>query len=115
VIVGLLGIAAGVVTFMWPAITALTLLMIIAAWAVVMGIFQIVAAVRLRKVIEGEWWLGLSGLLSVIFGIAMFAQPGAGALAVIWVIGAYAILFGILLIALGVRLKQYAPGTVARA
>ena len=115
VIVGLLGIAAGVVTFMWPAITALSLLMIIAAWAVVMGIFQIVAAVRLRKVIEGEWWLGLSGLLSVIFGIAMFAQPGAGALAVIWVIGAYAILFGILLIALGVRLKQYAPGTVARA
>jgi len=110
VIVGLLGIAAGVVTFMWPAITALTLLMIIAAWAVVMGIFQIVAAVRLREVIEGEWWLGLSGLLSVIFGIAMFAQPGAGALAVIWVIGAYAILFGFLLIALGVRLKQLGSG-----
>jgi uncharacterized membrane protein HdeD (DUF308 family) len=114
-IVGLLGIAAGVVTFIWPAMTALTLLMIIAAWAVVMGIFQIVAAVRLRQVIEGEWWLGLSGLLSVIFGIAMFAKPEAGALALIWVIGAYAILFGILLIALGVRLKQYAPGTVARA
>jgi uncharacterized membrane protein HdeD (DUF308 family) len=110
VIVGLLGIAAGVVTFMWPAITALTLLMIIAAWAVVMGIFQIVAAVRLRKVIEGEWWLGLSGLLSVIFGIAMFAQPGAGALTLIWVIGAYAIVFGALLIALGVRLKQLASG-----
>jgi len=114
-IVGLLGIAAGVVTFMWPAMTALTLLMIIAAWAVVMGIFQIVAAVRLRKVIEDEWWLGLSGLLSVIFGIAVFAKPGAGALALIWVIAAYAILFGILLIALGVRLKQYAPGTVVRA
>jgi len=110
VVVGLLGIAAGVVTFMWPAITALTLLMIIAAWAVVMGIFQIVAAVRLRKVIQGEWWLGLSGLLSVIFGIAMFAQPGAGALAVIWVIGAYAILFGFLLIVLGLRLKQLASG-----
>jgi len=114
-IVGLLGIAAGVVTFMWPSITEVTLLMIIAAWAVVVGIFQIVAAVRLRQVIEGEWWLGLSGLLSVIFGIAMFAKPEAGAVALIWVIGAYAIVFGILLIALGVRLKQYAPRTVAHA
>jgi len=80
-----------------------------------MGIFQIIAAVRLRKVIEGEWWLGLSGLLSVIFGIAVFAKPDAGALALIWVIGAYAIVFGILLIMLGVRLKQYAPGAAAHA
>ena len=107
-IVGLLGIAAGVVTFLWPAMTALTLLMFIAAWAVVMGIFQVVAAVRLRKEIEGEWLLGLSGVLSVIFGIIMFAQPGVGALAVIWLIGSYAIIFGILLISLGVRLKQHA-------
>ena len=114
-IVGVLGIAAGAVTFMWPAMTALTLLMFIAAWAVVMGVFQIAAAVRLREEIQGEWRLGLSGLLSVIFGIVMFAQPGAGALALIWVIGAYAILFGILLIALGVRLKEHAPGTIAHA
>jgi len=109
-IVGLLGIGAGVVTFLWPAITALSLLMIIAAWAVVMGVFQIVAAVRLRKVIQSEWLLGLSGLLSVIFGVVVFAQPGAGALAVIWMIGSYAILFGILLIVLGVRLKPHPPG-----
>jgi uncharacterized membrane protein HdeD (DUF308 family) len=109
VIVGLLGIAAGVVTFMWPGITELTLLMFIAAWAVVMGIFQIVAAVRLRKEIQGEWWLGLSGLLSVVFGVIMFAQPGSGALALVRVIGVYAIVFGVALIALGVRLKRYAP------
>jgi len=106
-IVGLLGIGAGVVTFLWPAMTALTLLMLIAAWAVVMGVFQIVAAIRLRKEIQGEWLLALSGLLSVIFGIVVFARPGAGALAVIWLIGSYAIFFGVLLIALGVRLKPH--------
>jgi uncharacterized membrane protein HdeD (DUF308 family) len=106
VIVGLLGIAAGIVTFIWPGMTALVLLMFIAAWAVVMGIFQIVAAIRLRKEIKNEWLLGLSGVLSVFFGIIMFVQPGAGALAVIWVIAAYAIVFGILLIWLGLRLKR---------
>jgi uncharacterized membrane protein HdeD (DUF308 family) len=106
VVVGLLGIAAGIVTFIWPGMTALVLLMFIAAWAFVMGIFQIIAAIRLRKEIQNEWLLGLSGVLSVLFGIIMFVQPGAGALAVIWVIGAYAIVFGILLIWLGLRLKK---------
>ena len=107
-IVGLLGLAAGVVTFLWPVMTALLLLMFIAAWAVVMGIFQIIAAIRLRKVIQNEWLLGLSGLLSVLFGLLMFLQPGAGALAVIWIIAAYALIFGVLLIWLGFRLKQHA-------
>ena len=83
-IVGLLGIVAGVVTFLWPVMTALLLLMFIAAWAVVMGIFQIIAAIRLRKVIQNEWLLALSGVLSVLFGLLMFLQPGAGALTVIW-------------------------------
>ena len=115
VIVGLLGIAAGIVTFIWPGITALVLLMFIAAWAVVMGIFQILAAIRLRKEIQNEWLLGLSGILSVLFGIIMFVQPGAGALAVIWVIGAYAIVFGILLIWLGLRLKKRSERKAAPA
>ncbi len=106
VVVGLLGIAAGIVTFIWPGMTALVLLMFIAAWAVVMGIFQIIAAIRLRKEIQNEWLLALSGALSVLFGIIMFVAPGAGALAVIWVIGAYAIVFGVLLIWLGLRLKK---------
>ena len=106
-IVGLLGIAAGIVTFLWPGMTALVLLMFIAAWAFVMGIFQIIAAIRLRKEIENEWLLGLSGVLSVIFGVLMFLQPEKGALAVIWIIGAYAIFFGVLLIVLGFRLKRH--------
>jgi uncharacterized membrane protein HdeD (DUF308 family) len=107
-IVGLLGIAAGVVTFLWPGMTALLLLLFIASWAVVMGIFQIIAAIRLRKVIQNEWLLGLSGGLSVLFGLLMFLQPGAGALAVIWLVAAYAVVFGVLLIWLGFRLKQQA-------
>jgi uncharacterized membrane protein HdeD (DUF308 family) len=115
VIVGLLGIAAGIVTFIWPGMTALLLLMFIAAWAVVMGIFQIIAAIRLRKEIQNEWLLGLSGVLSVLFGIIMFVQPGAGALAVIWVIAAYAIVFGALLIWLGLRLKKRSEGRIAPA
>src|SRR5215470_17766007 len=96
IIVGILGIAAGIVTFLWPGMTALVLLLFIASWAVLMGVFQIAAAVRLRKHIEHEWLLALSGVVSIVFGVLMFLQPGAGALAVVWVIGSYAIFFGIL-------------------
>jgi uncharacterized membrane protein HdeD (DUF308 family) len=115
VVVGLLGIAAGVVTFLWPGITALALLMVIAAWALLMGIFQIVAAIRLRKAIEGEWLLGLSGVASVVFGVLMFISPGAGALAVLSLIAAFALLFGVLQIVLGFRLRSYAARNPATA
>ena len=116
-LIGVLGVAAGIVTFLWPGITALALLMLIAAWAFVMGIFQIIAAIRLRKEIEHEWLLGLSGVLSVIFGVLMVLSPGAGALAVLWVIASYSIVFGALLIFLGFRLKGHAapkPATAQR-
>lgn len=102
---GLLGIAAGVVAFLWPNITALALLYVIAAWAIVTGVFEIVAAIRLRREIEGELLLGLAGLASVIFGVLLILFPGAGALAVLWLIGGFAIAFGILLILLGFRLR----------
>ncbi|HRW05747.1 MAG TPA: HdeD family acid-resistance protein [Caldilineaceae bacterium] len=102
---GVASIAFGLLTFFWPGITAIFLLLLIAGWAVVTGIFEIAAAIRLRKEIEGEWLLGLAGLLSILFGIFMFVQPGAGALALIWVIGSYAILFGLLLIVLGFRVR----------
>jgi uncharacterized membrane protein HdeD (DUF308 family) len=111
IVVGILGIAAGVVAFLWPAMTALVLLLFIASWAVLMGIFEIAAAIRLRKHIENEWLLALSGVVSIVFGVLMFLQPGAGALAVVWLIGSFAIFFGILLIALGFRLKGLAGRT----
>jgi uncharacterized membrane protein HdeD (DUF308 family) len=108
VIVGVLGVAAGAVTFVWPDITALSLLLVIAAWALVMGAFQIASAIHIRKTIDNEWMLGLSGVVSMIFGAMIFFYPQAGALAVAWMIGAFAIPFGLLLIMLGFRLRRYA-------
>lgn len=106
VLVGLLGVGAGLVAFFWPALTALGLLMLIAVWALVIGVLQIVAAIRLRRALVNEWWLGLSGALSVLFGVMMIANPGAGAVAVAWVIGAYAVFFGVMLVLLALRLRK---------
>jgi uncharacterized membrane protein HdeD (DUF308 family) len=103
---GILGIIAGVVAFAIPAITAFVLLVLIGAWAIVTGIFEIGAAIQLRKHIHNEWLLALAGIASIIFGVLLFINPLAGALAVIWIIGAYAIVFGVILIALGMRLHN---------
>ncbi|HZB27460.1 MAG TPA: HdeD family acid-resistance protein [Gemmatimonadales bacterium] len=102
---GLAGIAAGIVTLLWPGITAIALLYVIAAWALVTGAFEIAAAIRLRKVITGEWLLALSGVLSIALGVMLVLWPGPGALAVVIWIGAYALVFGVLLVALGIRLR----------
>jgi uncharacterized membrane protein HdeD (DUF308 family) len=107
---GLVGIAAGVLTFLWPAITALALVFFIGAWAVVTGVFEIVAAIRLRKALQGEWLLLLSGVLSIVFGVLIFAFPGAGAVGIAWILGAYAAAAGVILVALGIRLRSL--GTV---
>src|SRR5579864_1034273 len=95
-VVGLLGIAAGLLTFLMPGLTAIVLLYLIAGWAIATGVFQIIGAIRLRHEIDNEWLLILGGIISVLFGAAMFAAPGAGALALITVIGIYAIIIGVL-------------------
>lgn len=99
------GIAVGVLTFLWPGLTARVLLYLIAAWAIVRGVFEIVAAFHLRREIENEWPLALSGALSVVLGLVLMVAPGARALPLLWWIGAFAIAFGVLTIVLGVRLK----------
>lgn len=103
---GLVGIVVGVMTFIMPGITGLVLLMYIAAWAMITGVLQIVAAIRLRKEIKGEWLMILSGLVSVAFGVLLFLQPGAGALAVAWIIAAYAFIFGVLMVLLAFKVRK---------
>ena len=95
---GLVGIAAGVLTFFWPAITALVLLYVIAFWAIVTGIFEIVAAFWGRLHFAYEWTLALAGILSVVLGVLLIIRPGAGLLSLVWLIGVYALAFGVLLI-----------------
>jgi uncharacterized membrane protein HdeD (DUF308 family) len=107
-LVGIFGIAAGVLTAIWPQITATVLLLFIAAWAIAMGVMQIVGAIKLRNEIEGEWLLIASGVLSVLFGLMLVAWPSQGALAMVLVIGTFAILFGILMIGFSFRLRKHA-------
>jgi len=107
-VVGLLGIATGVLMFTMPGLTALVLLYFIAGWAIATGAFQIVGAIRLRKEIDDEWYLILGGVVSVLFGVGVMMAPGAGALALLWVIGTYAVIMGAILVALAFRLKKFA-------
>ena len=109
VVQGLVGIAAGVLTMLWPAITALVLVWFIGAWAVVTGALEIAAAIRLRRVISGEWMLASSGALSMVFGVLVLAFPAAGAVGISWILGAYAAAAGFVLIALAMRLRTQAP------
>jgi len=107
-VVGILGIVVGAFTFMLPGMTALILLFTIGGWAIAIGVLQIVGAIRLRNEIDNEWLLILSGVISVLFGVGVVAQPGAGALALVWLIATYAIIAGVLYVGLAFRLKKHA-------
>jgi uncharacterized membrane protein HdeD (DUF308 family) len=104
---GIAGVAAGVITLLWPGLSALALLMVIAAWAVVTGVAAIAAAIRLRKQIQGEWLLATTGALAIIFGVLLFLFPGPGALALVLWIGAWAIVTGAFILALAFRLRSW--------
>jgi uncharacterized membrane protein HdeD (DUF308 family) len=112
---GLLGILAGLLTFVMPGITALGLLILIASWALVTGILEIIAAIKLRKEIDNEWLLILAGLASVAFGVLLLLRPAAGALVLVWWIGAYALVFGILLFVLAFRVRRWGKARFAAA
>ncbi len=110
-LVGLVAIAAGVITFFYPNLTALALLYIIAAWAIVTGILEIVAAIGLRREIDGEWLLLLAGIASVLFGVLAIIYPSAGVLGILWLLGIYALIYGVLQIVLAFRVRNL-PGAV---
>jgi uncharacterized membrane protein HdeD (DUF308 family) len=105
-LVGLAGVGVGVLTFYNPAATALAVVFYVAIWAVATGLLEIVAAVRLRKQIQGEVWLALAGIASVVFGVLLVARPGAGALTLLWLIAVYAIAFGVLLLLLAFKVRS---------
>ena len=104
---GIVSILAGIVAFVYPGLTALVLLVVIAVWAIIIGVLQLYAAIQLRKVINNEWWLTVSGLLSIAFGAVLIAWPGTGALAVIWTIAWFAVFFGCMFIGLAFELKKF--------
>ena len=105
---GILGIIAGIVAFVYPGLTALVLLYIVAIWAVVTGIMEIVTAIAIRGFVAREWALGLAGILSIIFGIVLFIFPGAGLLSILWLVGIYGIVFGILFIVRAFQMRSWA-------
>jgi len=103
---GLAGVLIGVITFLWPGVTLVAVVLMIAAWALITGFFEIMAAIRLRRVISGEWFLAGSGMISILFGLVLLVNPGVGAVALVWILGIYAVFFGILLLFLGFKLKR---------
>jgi uncharacterized membrane protein HdeD (DUF308 family) len=105
-LIGLTGIGVGLLTFYSPQTMALAIVFYVAIWAIATGLLEIVAAVRLRKQIPGEVWLGLAGVASVVFGVLLVARPGAGALTLLWLIAAYAIAFGVMLLLLAFKVRS---------
>jgi uncharacterized membrane protein HdeD (DUF308 family) len=105
--VGIAGVVVACLTFLWPNLSAMVLLYLIAAWAIATGAAEIVGAIRVRRELDNEWLLVVSGVVSVLFGIALAVQPGAGAIALVWIIGSYAIVSGVFHLMLALRIRQF--------
>ncbi len=117
-IIGVLGIVAGIVTFAWPGLTALSLLYVVAFWAIVTGTFQVVAAVAFRRELDGELWMAVGGVASIVFGAVLVAFPGEGLLSLVWLVGLWSVVFGVSSLGLAYRLHGIAdalPKLVNRA
>ena len=104
---GVVSIVAGIVAFVYTGMTALVLLVFIAVWAIIIGVLQLYAAIQLWKVVDNDWWLILSGLLSIAFGVVLLTWPSTGALALIWTIAWFAVFFGCMFIGLAFELKKF--------
>lgn len=111
---GAVGIGAGILTFTKPGITELVLVLYIAAWAIASGVLEIALAIRLRKEIEGEWLMVLAGALSIALGGILMARPDAGAVALVWLIGGYAVAFGAVLAAFAFRTRAFGQKLASR-
>ena len=106
-LLGLVSVAAGVLAIFYPGLTALALVLLMGANALITGVLQIAVAIRLRKMVGNEWLLVLTGVASIVFGVVVLVFPGAGALALVWLISFYAVLSGILLLSLAFRVKGW--------
>jgi len=105
-VIGVLGIVAGVVTFAWPGLTAMSLLYLVAFWALATGSFQLIAAVALRHELDGEFWMAAGGVASMVFGVLLVAFPGAGLISLVWLVGIWAVVFGASSLGLAYRLHE---------
>jgi len=111
---GVLGVLAGLVAFFWPGMTALVLLFVISAWAIFTGLLKVVMAIAFGRKIENAWLMGLSGVLSVLFGVVLTVLPGVGLLSLVWLVGIYALIFGVALIVLGFRARGHRQPNASR-
>jgi uncharacterized membrane protein HdeD (DUF308 family) len=107
---GLIGVGVGILTLVAPGLTAIALLFYVAAWAIATGVLEIVAAIRLRKEMRNEWLLIVGGIVSVALGVLLMARPGAGVITLVWLIGSYAVIFGLLLVILSFNVRSFGRG-----
>jgi uncharacterized membrane protein HdeD (DUF308 family) len=114
-IMGVLGIVAGVLTFVWPDATALSLLFLVAFWSIAMGTFQVIAAIALRRELDGEFWMALGGVASIVFGVLLIAFPGEGLISLVWLVGLWSLVFGVSSLGLAYRLREIAAALPAPA